>query len=437
MSEDSNSKYIEKLKSINSTVTKTKDSVHAKIGTAKKRIVDSLENIERKTDDQLTNAAKRVNQLKEETSKKVSESMETFTNELQNTTTGLNEDMSSNISNMEEYGKQTLDDAEQKIALQLDTSLSNIKDSVNSHLEYVGNYDQRINELGTETINKTVDLVAERDATVNTELKQILEINGETLNESLESLKNDFQNQIGTKVEDVYKGVVQTKEVLDSIITDTLSHLKSNLHRLHNEIDAHFTQEVGELQNTILAFEEQMEKTVSEIVDAYNKQMTVLLEKHKEKTQNAIGEIRGEMNKIKENIMNELAGLNEEQRKRVQGSIEFMDGQISEARKEIIDSFATLRQELEKLGKENRTLVMQELNKFNEMTLALSKETLDANNAILNAGTNDIKKMMEESKEVVKGTIESTKKEVDGDFKEVEKSVNNMVTEIIKETKEV
>ncbi|RMG21643.1 MAG: hypothetical protein D6732_27025, partial [Methanobacteriota archaeon] len=305
MSEQGNTKYIEKLKNINSSVTKTKNDVHARLATAKKNIQNSLENLERKTGENLENTAKQIETVNKNLEDEVENNLNSFKNEVDGTVKGLQEDISSNISSMEEYGRQTLDDVEQKIALQLDTSLSNVKDSVNAHLEDVGKYDERINELATQTMNQSIDLVAEKDGTVSTELKQILQINQETLSESLNLLKNDFQNQIGGKVEDVFKGVVQTKEVLDSIITDTLSHLKSNLERLHTEIDAHFTKEVGELQDTILEFEEQMEKTVTAIVDTYNKQMTLLIEKHQEKTKSAIGELRGSLNQLKQDLMKE------------------------------------------------------------------------------------------------------------------------------------
>ncbi len=429
--------YKNRLKSINEKVSAKTNEINNELSSLKGKMESKIQQFGQNVEENESQIIKSIKKSNEETTDKITQDLNQLDQQSTSDIKNMEEDLNTNFANMEEYSKQIIDQEESTLVLTLDTLNSLVTDNLNTQNSNFEKYTKSLQSLGTESTVKSLDLIAAKNDEVNSELKTILELNEEVLSESLVNLKDEFQDAIGSKVEKVFSGVAGTKEAVNEIISDTINHLQSNLARLHSEIDSHFSLEVAELQDTVLSFEGELEGTLKNIIDAYNKQMVHLLDTHLNKTRSTLGEIRGEVEVLKQNLYSNIDSLTEEQSKQIQNTLQIINSQLQNNRKDAIKSFATLRSEIEKLGNENKSLVETQINILSTDFKKILNETKTHYNEQSNLNTqrfiSNLKKLTDQAKDLSK----SGSKEMNDQFKDIEKILNNLLNSIIKDTRDV
>ena len=199
---------------------------------------------------------------------------------------------------------------ESKIILDgINSQAHQLKDSSSAYSQSIGEIKNKLVKTTNEITKTPVNLLSKANDEFQKQLRSNAELNRDSLTKNVDTLKSNFSEKLNKDVEKVYQGVVRTKNLVESTIIDTVSQIKQNLNRLNDEIDSHFTSEVGELQGTVHNFEAELRTTIIDSISIYEKEAKDWMDNHSKMTNQQIDELKNKVENIESSINSELTTI--------------------------------------------------------------------------------------------------------------------------------
>ncbi len=267
----------------------------------------------------------------------------------------LKDSINGQFEGFREYANKLVEEEEEKLVNDLATTMANVSDITGSHSETLDAVISQVNTVANDSTSKAIDLIKKRDEVVKGELAEKLTMNQDKLSNSLINLQTEFQESLGTQIEQVFMGVHVTKQEINEIIKDTLSRLESNLNRLTEGLDENFTKEVGKTQDLIHSYEGKVMETNQNIQSAYEEQMNSILDRHHKATVDNVDMLFKDLNQNKDEILSQITNLSGDQQKLVHHALNQLEEQVKLSKSNIIEFNGYLKDSIQITIDDNKT----------------------------------------------------------------------------------
>lgn len=267
----------------------------------------------------------------------------------------LKDSINGQFEGFREYANKLVEEEEEKLVNDLATTMANVSDITGSHSESLDAVISQVTSVANEATSQAIELIKKRDEIVKEELAESLTINQDELSAALTSMQSEFQENLGTQIEQVFMGVHITKQEINEIIKDTLSRLESNLNRLTEGLDENFTKEVGKTQDLIHSYEGRVMETNLKIQTAYEEQMNAILDRHLKLTVDNVDDLFKGLNQNKDQILSQITSLSEDQQKLVSHSLNQLEDQVKLSKSNIIEFNGYLKDSIQTTIDENKS----------------------------------------------------------------------------------
>ena len=302
----------------------------------------------------------------------------------------LKDSINGQFEGFREYANKLVEEEEEKLVNDLATTMANVSDITGSHSESLDAVISQVTNVANEATSKAIELIKTRDEVVKGELAEKLTLNQDKLSSSLTNLQTEFQESLGTQIEQVFLGVHVTKQEINEIIKDTLSRLESNLNRLTEGLDENFTKEVGKTQDLIHSYEGRVMETNQKIQSAYEEQMNSLLDLHHKATVDNVDMLFKDLNQNKDQILSQITNLSEDQQKLVKHTLNQLEEQVKLSKSNIIEFNGYLKDSIQTTIDDNKTTtetIIKQLQNETAETFTQFLSQLKSNRSIIKSDT--------------------------------------------------
>jgi len=391
----------------------------------RKLLMKETENFKAKSGDNLSKALKSSNEVRDRLKTDFNTIIASMDQYNDNQLSSLKESLEGQLESLRGYTDQLVTTEESRLVNSLEASLTNVKDVAIAQNEGLQELYTEVNSIAKKSIDRSVDIATERNNAVKDDISEKLQLNKEVLVSDITNLRDSFQDEIHTKIENVYMGVSNTKHMIDGIISDTLSRLQENLNRLTEGIDSNFTKEVGEAQDLIHDYEGKLIEAIEKSQDTYQQQVQVILTKHEEATNTSLQVMKNELNKFKAELMDEIVALNSSQAQLFDNATTELESQIEESRASVIDSHGTLRDELEKLVVANKESIAETLEKMKSKSANHIENMENEVGDKVSSASSNFSESVSQTKDLINESVENLKDHIKQGASRTEKIVND------------
>jgi len=338
----------------------------------------------------------------------------------------LKENLESQLDKTRNFSNQVIEEQQKKLITSLEESLSTVSQVTSSRKEDLKELIGQVDKLATESSEKSIEIVKNRDQQITDQLTDELKLNKEKLSSEIVNLQDSFRDEMNEKIENVFMGVTMTKEGISGIISDTLSRLEENLNRLTEGIDENFTKQVGETQDLIHDYEGRLLEVVENTQQLYDEHMEEILEKHSQQTQQSLDNLNSELNSFKSDILSKLNNLSSDQEKMLTEATKKLQTTVQKSKSEITQSQTKLKDRIGELVSTNKESINQSIatlqtnrQKNKEQLDKEIAEKMDAAQKLYSQTVSDAKGLVDDSTANMTGHIKQTTSSVENEINKV------------------